>query len=431
MFSDEARRNIAARTGDFVKELESMTAGIEKIIALASAEMDKDTRSTGGLRVAFTEWSNLVAKVGAAKQEIKRIPEEAESIYDMYDKAGLIMKVLDDIVFQMNLLRFLTGVEVPRMGDHGAPFVPIIEGLTALCESENKRKDSVIELVKEIGAQTREEMRLEAAGIVRRSVDALRAVADEGDALIKKLEALVIACGPHGKGYAGITRETIKGVSTVRETEKSFERFAEGIEVWNINSSAPADMDNKRAEIVRLEDAVFMMNVNSFNAAVESARSGFREECAECSRGVMEYVGQMQRACKNIYESNAERMKLTELIINGNYFDATRRPQKVFEDIMFQNAGLNMTLTMESARSGREDFMALAGEFEAAYEGLTDECRKADSLYQAAEAYGEKLAALIKKGHEVAEAAGPYGVCIEYIMKEYGLFNEAVKRFRE
>jgi AraC family transcriptional regulator len=108
MITSEARKNITKHTDEITKELEIFVTNLEKWTKPAQLEIEKAGRTAGGMRVAFQEWVNLTGRINSAKFEIQKIPAETETVYDLYDKTDKMTKTFDDIIFQMNLLRFLT-----------------------------------------------------------------------------------------------------------------------------------------------------------------------------------------------------------------------------------------------------------------------------------------------------------------------------------
>lgn len=424
MITNEARKSITQSINDITKELEVLVANLDNWKVPAQQEIEKAGRNACGMRIAFREWASLSARISAAKYEIQKIPAEMETGYDLYDKADQMMKMLDDIIFQMNLLRFLTGVEQSRMGEHGIPFEPILEGLTALCETENTRKEAVLKLIVEINKQVQAEIKREAIHRIQQSTEVLREAVGEGVSLTEKLNALVIKLGAQGRGFALIAKETEKGVSCVRDTEACLAHLVDEMGKTH-NTAVNVIIHNTiTMAMVRLADSAFKMNLNAFNATVESARAGDTEECVECAQGIRDYAGRMQILYKKSDELNKDFMKLMDLLRTKDEDAEKRQFWKALDDIIFQAGFLNTQLNLESERTGRNNFLTLSRDFEKALETLIQERQGEEQMNKTdmLKAFTKNILSLIERGKTEAKAAGDHGVGISYILKEYSQF---------
>jgi hypothetical protein len=387
MITSEERKNAARYAGDVAGNMKVLAGELDRCCAPAKDEIEKDRRVTAGMAVSFEEWRNLIDKKNKAADETVKLFAEEADVYELYDKSGALMKVLDDIGFQMNLLRFLTGVEIARMGIHGAPFSPILKDLAALCENEARRKELAEKLVSQIDAMIRAEIRREAADCWRQAERVINAAVTEGDSLTEKLNTLVVKMGKYGRGFSLIAKETEKATANIRGAE---------------------------GEIHRLGDSAFKMNLNAFNAAVEAARSGQEPDCLECAEGLRVYAGTLHRACKKCDELNKKHINLTALLSDENKNTEDSLAHKHINDIIFQGDFLNTQLSLESERASRADFQTFSRDFEAALDAF----KEAEAL----KVYSDKLEALIERGSTVAKDAGAHGAGIAYILNEFTLF---------
>jgi hypothetical protein len=315
----------------------------------------------------------------------------------------------------MNLLRFLTGVEWSRMGEHGITFKPILQGLTELNETQNQRKQAAVKLIFLVNAQIQGAIRQEAVSRTQQATEALRAAVREGVSLTEKLNALVVQLGPQGRGFSLISRETAKGISSAREAEAVLSRLSDEMN----------DMDNSAVKTVltSLKEAAFQMNLNAFNAAVESARSGDREECAACAKGVRDYAWLLHTTYTANNDFMGEAAKLMSLLCADDGKIQAHGFQKQLDDIVFQAELLNTQLSLESERASREDFLTLADEFAKTLKNLKqDNPQDEQKISVLLKSYSGNLSTLIERGKAVANNAGDHGVGIMYIINEFDLF---------
>ena len=423
MITSEARKNITQYANDIAKDWEILIYELEKGCAPAKKLIENDRRTTGGMAVAFEEWRNLILRMNSVKNETIQLLNEETNIYDLHDKTNALMKTLDDIIFQMNLLRFLTGSEWSRMGEHGIPFKPILDKLTTLCETENKRKESAVKLVLEINALIRTEIKREAVSCIKQATEAMCENAKEGTLLTEKLNTLVVELGMHGRGFALLAKETEKAAFYVRESELTMQRIADDMDKKDNELFSSRDQKFIHIAIMQLEDSAFKMNVNAFNSAVETARAGEAGEpgCRLCAEGIKNYAYKLHKAyekCKGLFD---DCIKLVALLRNEGKNTDNGCLQKFFDDILFQAGILNTQLSLESERSGRSDFRTLSQDFEKALNVLKDENQRNEQINKndIIKAYNEKLSLLTQRGNALATAAGNYGVGIAYIVNEF------------
>jgi AraC family transcriptional regulator len=423
MVTNEARTNITRYTEDIAKDLETLISKLETIREPVPPVIEKAGRNALGMKVSFTEWSHLIRRLKTARDEIRKIPAENETVYELYDKADKIIKTLDETNFQMNLLRLLTGVEWTRMGEHGISFEPAIKELTILCNDENNSKEAAVKLVAEINTQVQAEIRREAVGCIQQAADNLRKAVAEGASLTEKLNKLVIDMGAYGGGFALIAKETEKSTACAREAEVLTTELAAALSKSDVTAFQVSDDIPAHMAIGRLEDAAFSMNLNAFNIAIESARAGDRDDCAACAKGVMEYAGQLQNAVMTCGECYNDYARLKALLCKKtDEQTATDCMQKRYADIIFHAGLLTAQLRLESARTGREDIIALSQDFEKALDTLRNEHFENNEQTNKSEllaAYIKNALALLERGNTIAEAAGEYGCGIAYILKEF------------
>ena len=431
MITKEAKKNIARHTDAIAKDMAELKAGLEKWNVLAKEEIDKAGQVGLSMKVAFGEWENLTARIGYAKDEMQNSISKEKTVYDLYDKTNRFMKMLDDIRFQMNLLLFLTGVELARMGEHKVPFLPIRDGIAELCAAENNRKPAAAKLLNEINAQIQAEIKREAVSCIKKAAEELRTVLNEGNVLSEKASALVIDLGSYGKGFALIARETKKCVSQVQDAETFMTQLADKMEKMDNVSLSAYDSGPVYKIIYQLQNAAFATNLNAFNAAIETARSGEKKECVECAERVRNYAGQMQQAsvvCSELY-GDCEKL-ITLLRVEDKDADKIQF-QKYYDDIIFQAPLLNLQMELESERADNDNFRALAHRFEKARQTLIQGWKKEDykNSLSAVQTYRQAAALLVKEAQNEAEAAGPHGEGIAFIAQEYELFIDRVKSF--
>ena len=414
MITNESRKKIAQHSGDIAKELDELKASLEKCAAAARKEVEKSGQYALGIKVALGEWEHLSGRISSARHELISSSAEAENVYDLFSRTDNIVKTFDNIAFQMNLLRFMTGVELSRMGEHGIPFKPVLEGLTDLSKTDDARKQTTLKLINELKLQVQAEICSEAATIIQQGSEVLREAVSEGASLSEKLNTLVINLGPYGRGFSAIAEEMEKACTVVRNAEAFFTNLSDKMQAAS-DTSFP-EPDKTLPQIACIEYAAFKINVNAFNAAVEAARSGEREDAAECAKGVIDYAAQLQRANKTCVNAYNDFTRLIDLL-SDKAETGNQNLSKQLDDLIFLISILNTQLSLEARRSSRDNLIELSRDFEKAFELLNQNRQRADA--EAVTTFEKNLAELMKRGISEAEAAGDHGVGIAYILNEY------------
>jgi AraC-like DNA-binding protein len=290
-----------------------------------------------GASVVADELNNLAGRVIKAKTEfVTRIVADNPSAFGMMDVILKIVKVIDDISFQTNLLRAFHGVEVGRMGDCRATFEPIHEGYETLCAMMDESKETIFTLIENAVALLHTDIQKEIETRRTAAADKINAALDEGAKLAADAVSVAAQLDKYGKGFLYIANGIAAKIESLKESADNFDESA----------------------LKRLEDCAFYMNVAAFNAAIESARAGGRHDCAVIAERIKKFASTIQKACKNCYELLSEFDELTKLTERN--VKRAAAAEKWLDDIRFQSDLMLTQLALEAERSQSPEFRALA-----------------------------------------------------------------------
>ncbi len=390
MLSNALTKNIGRHMGTITEclqaaknELEIITASAERAAGLAG------TPRNGTILVLISEWKNIAGKISAISEISGAFLKGGPTVYDLTDKVYGLLKNLDETSFQMNILSCFSNIETARMGGREKEiFSEVNERFAVLRDTVvNNRKDAEA-VIESLAAMIKDEIKDEAGSRIKSISALLNAAAGEGDRLA--FEAREVEDAWSGVGIIGrLKNEIIKRTEAVRKI---------GV--------PDAEALNK------LETYAFHMNIATFNASVEAARSGpeggeHDRGVYKLARGIREYAERLNRVyseCAALYD---EYEKLTGLLRE------TPKTERETGDIVLQCEILGTLLGIEADRFMKnENFRGLAEKVLSAAETLTE--GGTESLERAR----DEISSAAKECEREAKAIGRQGAAFEYISAE-------------
>ena len=160
--------------------LEESASALEEVTAMTKSN-DEHVQQTN--RVS----EEVLSAVNTAHGRMVQMVEVIEKIKESSSQIDTIMKVVDSIAFQTNLLSLNASVEAARAGEAGAGFAVVAEEVRALAgRSANAAKDTAT-LVEKAGANS--EMGVKTAGEVKQMLDQIVEGINQVSTLAKEISA--------------------------------------------------------------------------------------------------------------------------------------------------------------------------------------------------------------------------------------------------
>lgn len=429
MLSCEVTKGITQHTQTIAEALAHFKVDLEKLCTSAEKAVKEAGPSGKGVLTVLCELNHLAAKTGAIIDSVKGFTGDGQTVFEVSDAIYNLLKHVDELAFQTNLLRFLSGIEVARTGvDTFSAYQNELKGLS---DGLQKHHSTVTSILKGLISLLMADIRAE-------SVRSLRSAAEIVTKAACKVseETEIIRTGalkhPHGAGFVQITAEVKKRTAAVAEVAAVITRYVGRLEKGE--ASASDSLATLRA-INSLKDIAFTMNLTAFNTAVETARAGGLKEFVDYTEHLVGYAGELHQTYTSCTELFSESAKLSSLLTKSREEHPESLPQmfqKVMNDIIFQGGILAMQLGMESERAQFATFQKHAKTAEEAVALLSKtRCGNMVQDLNALAVYVDAVSTLTRDCHTDADADMPRCMAFAYIAREFDVFVEKMRKALE
>ncbi len=334
-------------------------------------------------------------------ENVRNLAAGGTSSFEMFDKIFALIRHIDDGVFQMNLLRFFCGIETGRISPPKDQFEAIDAGYAKLCRQFVGNKEHMIDLMNEAVELINEDIKQEAANCIETCIREVNKAIEIGENTAASAHAAAKSLSEHGRTFFYIAKEVSASINVLKSVTEDFKNLRDLSRVLS-----------------QLANIVYSMNINGFNASVETARTGNPTKCLDATEKIMKYADTLQTTYHECEALSGEYERLMELTKgNGTQYEQSLT-EKHIDDIIFQSRIVSSQFALESERINRETFRTLAQMAITADTNLM----KTRNVAEYREAIAKFLQALNKE-ISTLEIGGSFA----YFAKEYEDFLEHIE----
>lgn len=284
----EQSKNVTGTTAEveeMAKKIEVMAEGMETVKQLS--EQNGIVAVNGGQAVDRT-----VQGMVQLKDSVFETAQKINKLGEYSHKIGEIIRVIDDIAEQTNLLALNAAIEAARAGEHGKGFAVVADEVRKLAERSGKATKEIADLITDIQKETK--VAVESMQVGTREVEEGVTIAQEAGRSLEQIVNGVNAAGEHVQKIMGFINDILH---SSREVSQAFNNVAA---ITEENTAATEEMAASSQQVNSSIQNV--ASISQENAAVAEEVSASTEELTASTEEISASAEQLAKMAQDLQQ---------------------------------------------------------------------------------------------------------------------------------
>jgi methyl-accepting chemotaxis protein len=221
-------QELARSTGEQASALEETSAALEQMSAMTQTNATHASEANN-----HTDQARDAAQAG--DRTMQRLAEAMDAINHSAEKISRIIKVIEEIAFQTNLLALNAAVEAARAGEHGKGFAVVADEVRSLAQRAAQAAGETSQLIEESVGRA-----AEGTQVAGEFAEALTGIVAD----ITKVSDLV-------SGITTASQEQAQGISQVNSAMGQIDKLTQGNAAGSEQSAAAAEQLSAQADTLK------------------------------------------------------------------------------------------------------------------------------------------------------------------------------------
>jgi methyl-accepting chemotaxis protein len=287
------RTEVTATQGATITD--SVTRAIESITGDAEAANELAATASAGAASGQSAVENTIVGLQSIRDAVNKAAARVEQLGERGEEIGGIVKTIDDVASQTNLLALNAAIEAARAGEQGRGFAVVADEVRKLAERAASSSKQIAQLISAVQAGTAEVVQAMQAGVA--DVEKGMGVAGEAGEAMQSIVATNV--------------QLSSGIARIADAAKNITAQAEQL------NTAMTDLTSVAGEMKVSSDAM-TQNSQKVNDSVGTASAQAEQAAAaaeQVSAGVEEVTAQISEMAQKTAALGREAQGMDEFLV--------------------------------------------------------------------------------------------------------------------